>query len=75
MFIALVLLHIACLVYVLPDTPHWYYEQGQKEEAKSLIRKIILDPAAVVGKNFEIKEEVRINTESKQGILTAIRTA
>jgi hypothetical protein len=73
--IALVLMYIACLVYILPDTPHWYYEQGQKERAKSLMRRIILNPAAVVGKHFEIKEEVRLNTESTQGILTAIRSA
>lgn len=73
MFIALMLMYISALVFILPDSAHWYYERGHKDKAKDLIRKIVANPAAVVERNFMIREEVRTNPESSQGILTATR--
>jgi MFS family permease len=70
----LVLIHIALLVLVLPDSPHWYYERCNKDKAKDIIRKIMVNPAAVVGKDFEIREEVRVDPASNQGIFIAMST-
>lgn len=66
------LVRIALLYYVLPDSPHWYFEKGKKELAKNVIRRIIDNPAAVVDKKIEIKEEVRVDPDSHQGILISI---
>jgi hypothetical protein len=74
-FSFLVLLHIGMLIFVLPDSPHWYYERGQIDQAKRLMRKIIVNPGAVVEKAFRVKEEVRIDPDSRQGSLIAMRTS
>jgi MFS family permease len=72
-FSVIVLIDIALFMMVLPDTPHWYFEQGNQDAAKRLIRKIFINPYIVVEQHIQIKEEVRVNPDSNKGILTAMR--
>jgi hypothetical protein len=72
-FIVLVLVHITSLIVLLPDTPHWYFERGDPEKAKSLVRRIINNPAAVIDTNFEIREEVRVSPGSSRALVTSLR--
>lgn len=71
-FITLILVYISLLVFVLPESPHWDYEKGNNERAKDLIRKIMINPAAVVNKKLEIKEEVKVDPNTKQGIIISM---
>jgi MFS family permease len=40
-FIFLILVHITLLIFILPDSPHWHYEKGNKDKAKEIIRRIM----------------------------------
>mmetsp|Transcript_572 Transcript_572/g.880 ORF Transcript_572/g.880 Transcript_572/m.880 type:complete len:453 (+) Transcript_572:2751-4109(+) len=66
--ISLIIIHVTLLITVLPDSPHWHFDKGNKEKAKDIIRKIFKNPFVVVDKKIEIKEEVRVDPESNQGI-------
>jgi hypothetical protein len=74
-FMGLVIIQLLMLIFITPDSPHSYHENGKDHLAKALLRDIMENPGAVVGMQLEIYNEVRIETHSSQGIKIALRNA
>lgn len=70
--IVLTLIHISCLIFFIPDSPHSYIERGKTRLAKATLRKVMDHPVHVIDEFSVTRMSVRIDPESTQGIKIAL---
>mmetsp|Transcript_9234 Transcript_9234/g.17568 ORF Transcript_9234/g.17568 Transcript_9234/m.17568 type:complete len:427 (+) Transcript_9234:305-1585(+) len=74
-FIGMVIIHICCLIFLVPDSPHSCIERGDLSHAKATLRRLMNNPGHVIDELEVTRNFVRIDPESYSGIKIALLCA
>lgn len=65
---AVCVVHLVVLIFFIPDTPHWYYENDQAQAGNSVVRMCYRDPLSVISNKAYVKEEAATEISSYKSL-------